>query len=325
MRALLPSTELNGLIARGQKALAEDRLIGTQGRQRARIVPERTRARSGQRSGQEGPRQRRRALGGPGAHTHWRTRIWPRRTRIWLRPKKYSAAEPRSSSSRTTCTPPKHTAPPTEDLLQRGRCGAGGRESCSATTARARFTSSVLDGRRRPMRWRLNGLKKVGRRPGGAVRDAIGAGNADLANQRIADLAKLSPNHPSIPELRAPRSRNCAEAARSAHARPPRLKQRRRVATRQQRAVSEQQLAKAERNARGNMPARRRTRAVPGGAQARPEKCTCQGRACARWAQAFVTQANAALDANNLAGCREAGAAGRWRRQPDLPDRKRAQ
>ena len=35
------------------------------------------------------------------------------------------------------------------------------------------------------------------------ARDAVAAGNLDLANQRIGDLTALSPNNPAIPELRA--------------------------------------------------------------------------------------------------------------------------
>ena len=49
----------------------------------------------------------------------------------------------------------------------------------------------------------LNGLKKVAEAEVAQARDAIAAGNAELANQRIAELTKISPNHPAIPELRA--------------------------------------------------------------------------------------------------------------------------
>ena len=49
----------------------------------------------------------------------------------------------------------------------------------------------------------LNGLKKVAEAQTAQAREAINAGNADLANQRIAELAQLSPNHPAIAELRA--------------------------------------------------------------------------------------------------------------------------
>jgi serine/threonine-protein kinase PpkA len=49
----------------------------------------------------------------------------------------------------------------------------------------------------------LNGLKKVAEAQALQARDAINAGNATLANQRIAELSTLAPNHPAIPELRA--------------------------------------------------------------------------------------------------------------------------
>ncbi|HET8942591.1 MAG TPA: serine/threonine-protein kinase, partial [Rudaea sp.] len=48
----------------------------------------------------------------------------------------------------------------------------------------------------------LNGLKKVAKAAAQQARDAIAAGNIDQANQQIADLTRLSPNDPSIPELR---------------------------------------------------------------------------------------------------------------------------
>src|SRR6185436_19670998 len=47
LRALLPSTELNTLIARGQKALGENRLVGTQGDNARALDPDNEQARHG--------------------------------------------------------------------------------------------------------------------------------------------------------------------------------------------------------------------------------------------------------------------------------------
>lgn len=61
----------------------------------------------------------------------------------------------------------------------------------------------------------LNGLQKVAKAAAQQARDAIAAGDIVQANQHIADLTRLSPNNPSIPELRAAIANQHADASQA--------------------------------------------------------------------------------------------------------------
>jgi hypothetical protein len=200
LRGMLPSTELNSLISRGQKALAENRLVGDRGdsarelfAQARTIDPDNNQARKG--------------LDDVGARLLERARAALARNDFNAAAADIAAAEEvlgggsdveqlktslRAAQTRNTAT---------ADLLQRGDAAlAAGRllgdDSASALYQRvldADATNALA----------LNGLKKVAEAQAAQAREAIAAGNADLANQRIAALAQLSPNHPAIAELRA--------------------------------------------------------------------------------------------------------------------------
>ncbi|MGA9332721.1 MAG: protein kinase [Rudaea sp.] len=61
----------------------------------------------------------------------------------------------------------------------------------------------------------LNGLQKVAKAAAQQARDAIAAGDIDQANQHIADLTRLSPNNPAIPDLRAAIANQHADASQA--------------------------------------------------------------------------------------------------------------
>ncbi len=277
LRALLPKTELNDLVTRGQKALAADKLVGTQGDsarelfQAARALDaDNDQARAGlTRVGQRLIEQARVAmtrndfatargdlaaaadvLGGGADVEELKAAM--------------HAAEARNSAS--------------EDQLRRADAAFAAGTLTGDKGASALY-QRVLDADATNA-LALNGLKKVGEAVASQARDAIVAGNVDLANQRIADLTQLSPNHPAIPELRALLAQSHENANQAL----------------------EQQLARGEAQQRagkigGDDGALTLLQTVlkrdPNNARAKA--------ALRRAAQTLVAQANAALDASNSA------------------------
>jgi len=287
LRALLPSTELNSLIGRAQKALAENRLVGTQGDsarelfQRARgLDPDNEPARRGLDDvGKRLVEQARAALA--------RNDLAAARTSL-AQAEEVLGGGPaidevksglRSAETRNTAT---------EDLLKRGDAALAGGNLIGADSA-STFYQRVLDADATNA-LALSGLKKVVEAQADQARAAIAAGNADLANQRVSELAQLSPNHPAVAELRGALAK-MREGNNQA---------------------LEQQLAKAEAQLRagkfdGNEGARALFEAVL-------KRDAANARAKAglrRVAQAYVVQANAAMDDHN------AGSADKLLRQAD--------
>jgi tetratricopeptide (TPR) repeat protein len=304
LRALLPSTELNGIIARGQKALAENRLVGTQG-DSARELFQQARALDPDND------QARKGLDNVGARLVEQARAALSHNDLAAVRTDLAAAEEvlGGGSEIEQLKAALHSAETgntaTEDLLRRGDAALAGGQLLGDNGASAAY-QRVLDADPTNA-LALNGLKKVAEAQAAQVREAISAGNADQANQRIAELGKLSPNHPAIPELRA-----ALAALRSASAKPRDNAVPARASTSQPREntappresgapANDQQLAKADAQLRaGNMTG-------DDGAlvqlQAALKRDPANARAKAglrRVAQAFVTQANASLDENNL-------------------------
>jgi hypothetical protein len=277
LRGLLPNTELNSLIARGQKALAETRLVGTQGDSARELF-----ARAREIDPDNNPAKK--GLDDVGARLVERARADIARNDFAAARTDLASAEEvlgggaeieqlknalRTAESRNTAT---------EELLHRAddALAAGkllGDDSASALYQRV-LDADATNG------LALNGLKKVAEAQAAQAREAIAAGNVDLANQRIAALAQLSPNHPAIAELRAALAKSRENDTQA----------------------GEQQLARADAQLRAGK---------IGGAdgalalyQAQLKRDPANARAKAglrRVAQGFVTQANAAIDAGNLA------------------------
>ena len=277
LRGLLPRTELNDLLARGNKALAENKLTGRNGdsarelfqaaraldadndlaRQGLTKVGERLVERASAdltRNDFEAARNDIAAatdvLGGGSEIDELKARL--------------HAAETRNTQS-------------TELLDRAEKELAAGHLLGSGSAAEAYQKVLDADGANGLA---LSGLKKVGEALAKQARDAIAAGNPDLANQRVAELAQLSPNHPAIPELRAALANQRADNSQAL----------------------EQQLAHAEAQQRaGNI----------GGADGalalftavlKREPNNARARSALRHiATGLVVQANAALDENDVA------------------------
>ena len=287
LRALLPSTELNSLIGRAQKALVENRLVGTQGDsarelfQRARALdPDNDAARRGLDDvGKRLVEQARAALA--------RNDLAAARTSLAEAEEVLgggAAVDEVKAGLRAAET--RNTA--TEDLLKRGDAALAAGSLIGPDSA-STFYQRVIDADATNA-LALSGLKKVAEAQADQARAAIAADNADLANQRVAELAQLSPNHPAVAELRGALAK-MREGNNQA---------------------MEQQLTRAEAQLRagkfeGNDGARALFEAVL-------KRDAANARAKAglrRVAQAYVVQANAAMDDRNV------GAADKLLRQAD--------
>ncbi|MDR3388636.1 MAG: hypothetical protein P4L92_16435, partial [Rudaea sp.] len=299
LRALLPKTELNDLVTRGQKALADGKLVGTQGDSARELFQaahaldaDNEEVRQGlTRVGQRLIEQARAAMTRndftkASSDLAAATEVLGGGPDVEDLKEALRAAETRNTAS--------------EDLLRRADAalGAGnllGEKGASALYQRvldADATNSLA----------LNGLKKVGGAVAQQARDAIAAGNIALANQHIAELTQLSPNHPAIPELRA--------ALAQSHE--------------NDNMAIEQQLARAESQQRsGKISGDDGASALFQAALRRDPNNARAKTGLRKVAQALVAQANAALDANNPTQAdtllQQAESAA-----PDLPDLRSA-
>ena len=335
LRALLPSTELNGLISRAQKALAENRLVGTQG-DSARELFQSARALDPDND------QVKKGLDSVGAQLVVQSRAALEHKDLATARTDLAAAEevlgggPEIEQLKADLHAAETNGTPTEDLLRRGDAALAAGKLLGDDGANALYQKVLAADPSNALA--LSGQKKVADAQAALVREAIGAGNADLANQRITDLAKLSPNHASIPELRAALStlrsaavkpRDTTPPPRNA---PPPPAQRESAQPAQETAAatprdnsalsSEQQLARGESQLRaGNMAGDDGALALFQAVLKRDPKNVRAKAGLRRVAQGFITQANASLDANNLADAeklvQQAEAAA-----PDLPDLK---
>jgi tetratricopeptide (TPR) repeat protein len=199
LRALIPNTELNSLVGRGQKALDEGRLVGNKGDsarelfQSARALdPDNDQAREGlNKVGERLLDDTRSALAQKDLATA-RSDL-ATADEILGGGAKVEELKNALHSAETGGTQ-------VDDLLQRADSALAAGRLLGNDSASALYTR-VLDADKGNA-LASSGLAKVAKAQAQAVRDAISDGNADLANQRIADLAQLAPNHPAIPELR---------------------------------------------------------------------------------------------------------------------------
>ena len=200
LRALLPKTELNDLVARGQKALADGKLVGTQG-DSARELFQAARALDADND------LVRAGLNKVGLRLIEQARVaMTRNDFTTARGDLAAAAEilgggPDVEELKAAMHAAENRNTASEELLRRADAAlvAG---TLTGDKGASAFYQRVLDADATNA-LALNGLKKVGELVAQQARDAIAAGNMDLANQRIADLTQLSPNHPAIPELHA--------------------------------------------------------------------------------------------------------------------------
>ena len=200
LRALIPNTELNNLITRGDKALGEGRLIGSRG-DSARELFQSARALDADND------QARAGLVRVGERLLDDAKSALQKGDLPLVRSDLSAAEEllgggaRIEELKSGVRLAETRGTQVEDLLHRADTAlqAGrllGDDSASALYQRvlAADAGNALA---------TNGLDKVARAQAQLARDAIAQNNGELAGQRIAELAQLIPNYPAIPELRA--------------------------------------------------------------------------------------------------------------------------
>jgi serine/threonine protein kinase len=277
LRALLPKTELNDLVARGQKALADGKLVGTQG-DSARELFQAARALDADND------LVRAGLNKVGQRLIEQARVAMTRNDFSTARGDLAAATeilgggPEVEEFKAAMHAAENRNTASEELLRRADAAliAG---TLTGDKGASAFYQRVLDADATNA-LALNGLKKVGEAVAKQARDAIAAGNMDLANQRIVDLTQLSPNHPAIPELHAAIAQSHENASQA----------------------QEQQLARAE--------AQQRASKVGGddgaltlfqGVLKRDPNNARAKSGLRKVAQALIAQANAALDDNNLA------------------------
>ena len=275
LRGLLPKTELNDLITRGQKALAEGKLVGTQG-DSARELFQAARTLDGDND------MARQGLNKVGQRLVERASAAVTRNDFAAARSDLAAAtdvlgggaEIEELKARLHAAETRNTQ--SAELLERGEQAlAAGHLLGSGSAAEAYQKVLDADGANGLA---ISGLKKVGEALAKQARDAIAAGNNDLANQRVGELAQLSPNHPAIPELRAALANQRADNNQAL----------------------EQQLARAEAQQRaGRIQGDDGALALFEAALKRDPNSTRAKNALRRIAQGLVVQANAALDDNN--------------------------
>jgi hypothetical protein len=200
LRALLPRTELNELLLRGEKALAEGRLVGNDGNSARELF-------QAARTLDLDSEQARTGLIRVGARLLERASAAITRNDFAAAREALNAAgevlgggaEIEELKARLHQAETRNTE--VAELLARAdRELAAGHLLGSGSAAEAYQKVLDADGANALA---INGLNKVGEALARQAREAVAAGNVELANQRLGDLSQLSPNHPAIPELRA--------------------------------------------------------------------------------------------------------------------------
>jgi len=298
LRALLPSTELNSLISRGQKALADGRLVGAQGDsarelfQKARSIdPDNNQAKKG--------------LDDVGARLIEQARSALARNDFTAARTTLGAAEevlgggPEIEQLKTDLRAGETRNTAGEELLRRADAALAAGRLLGQDSASALY-QKVLDADATNA-LALNGLKKVAEAQATLARSAIAAGNAEQANQRVAELAQLSPNHPAIPELRGALAKLRETASQPPQPVQPPPQPAQPGPTPPAVPQADPQLAKAEAQLRaGHMTGTDGALALFQAALKRDPASARAKAGLRRVALGLATQANAALDDNNI-------------------------
>ena len=275
LRGLLPKTELNDLLARGQKALADGKLVGTQG-DSARELFQAARTLDGDNDmARQGLNKVGQRLVEQASAAITRNDFVTARTDLTAATDVLGGgAEIEELKARLHSAETRNTQ--SADLLERGEQAlAAGKLLGTGSAAEAYQRVLDADGANSLA---ISGLKKVGEALAKQAREAIAAGNMELANQRVGELAQLSPNHPAIPELRAALANQRADNTQAL----------------------EQQLTRAEAQQHaGKIQGDDGALALFLAAQKRDPANVRAKAGLRRIAQGLVVQANAALDENN--------------------------
>jgi tetratricopeptide (TPR) repeat protein len=199
LRGLLPNTELNTLIARGDKALADGNLVGNHNDsarelfQAARTLdPDNEAARAGLNNVGERLIEAARAALTRNDFSTAQSDL-DQANEVLGGGKEVEDLKAALHAAQTRNTASASLLAKADAALAAGKLvGSGSAAEAYQRVLDADMTNALA----------LNGLKKVAEAVAQQARDAIAANNVDQANQLIAELAQLSPNHPAIPELR---------------------------------------------------------------------------------------------------------------------------
>jgi serine/threonine-protein kinase PpkA len=199
LRGLLPNTELNTLIARGDKALADGNLVGNHNDsarelfQAARTLdPDNDAARAGLNNVGERLIEAARAALTRNDFSTAQSDL-DQANEVLGGGKEVEDLKAALHAAQTRNTASASLLAKADAALAAGKLvGSGSAAEAFQRVLDADMTNGLA----------LNGLKKVAEAVAQQARDAIAANNVDQANQLIAELAQLSPNHPAIPELR---------------------------------------------------------------------------------------------------------------------------
>ena len=200
LRALIPNTELNSLVARGDRALAEGRLIGSRG-DSARELFQSARALDADNDAS------RRGLNQVGEKLLDAARDALKSGDVATARTDIAAAEEilgggaRIDELKASLRSAETHGTQFEDLLKRGDAALSAGRPLGDDSAAAWYRKLLEADPGNALA--KSGLDKVARAQAQLVRDALAQGNDALAEQRIADLAQLAPNDPALPELRA--------------------------------------------------------------------------------------------------------------------------
>jgi serine/threonine protein kinase len=200
LRSLLPSTELNSLITRGDKALADGKLVGNQNDsarelfQAARAIdPDNDQARQGLTQVGERLVEHANTAIAKNDFATARTDL-EAATEVLGGGPEIEELKSRMRGAETRSTQSTELITRADQALAAGKLlGTGSAADLYKQVMESDSTNSLA----------LNGLNNVAKALAQQARDAIAAGNLDLANQRVGDLTALSPNNSAIPELRA--------------------------------------------------------------------------------------------------------------------------
>ena len=212
LRAMLPRTELNSLIVRGDKALTEGRLTGNQNDSAQELYiaaraldPDNDQARQG--LNQVGMRlvERANTEMARGDYTAARADVATANDILGGGPEiDELRSRLRGAESRNTTA---------AELIERaGQALAAGKLVGPASAADLYKQVMQIDSANSIA---LKGLNDVAKALAQKAREAIASGDIDAANQRISELAALNPNNAAIPDLRA------AVSSRHTDAPPP--------------------------------------------------------------------------------------------------------
>jgi serine/threonine protein kinase len=200
LRAWIPNTELNSLVARGEKALAEGRLIGSRG-DSARELFQSARALDADNDAA------RRGLNQVGEKLIEAARGALKSGDLTTVRNDLAAAEEilgggaRIDELKAGLRNAETHGTQIEDLLKRGDAALSSGKLLGDDSAAVWYRKLLEADPGNALA--KSGLDKVARAQAQLVRDALMQDNETLAEQRIADLAQLAPTDPALPELRA--------------------------------------------------------------------------------------------------------------------------